>query len=143
MLTRLDPRSLVERPRETLVAMAAPSCIATGHPAADAYAAAEASLVTLAATERGLDPDEILDSAKAEVTAVEHRSSRSPGSWPRTAGSTRRRWTAGGRINLMWEEPARGNPPVCRRVEGPPGFRAGCKSALSLRRGKHGATHGA
>ena len=72
-LTRLDPRSLVERPRETLVAMAAPSCIATGHPAADAYAAAEASLVTLAATERGLNPDEILDSAKAEATAVEQQ----------------------------------------------------------------------
>jgi hypothetical protein len=71
MLTRLDPRSLVERPRETLMAMAAPSCIETGHPAVDAYGAAEAGLVTLAATQRGLDPDGILDEARREVTECE------------------------------------------------------------------------
>jgi hypothetical protein len=68
---RLDERALRDTPKEVLVAMAAPSCVKTGEPRVDAYAAIEASIARENALLRELDTDEIFDLAKAEVERTE------------------------------------------------------------------------
>ena len=65
--TRLGDDALRHEPKKVLVAMAAPSCVKTGHRIVDEYAAVEACIATERARTTGHDPDEILDWAKTEV----------------------------------------------------------------------------
>jgi hypothetical protein len=72
-VTRLADDSLERHPTGTLVAMVAPSCVVTSDPDIDAYGALEAQMGVHMAKVMGIDPIEILDSAKAEVTDLEGR----------------------------------------------------------------------
>jgi len=68
LATRLDERSLRTAPRAVLVSMVAPSCVVTGMPQVDEYAAIEATIGAERAKRLDLDPDEILDEAKLVVS---------------------------------------------------------------------------
>jgi hypothetical protein len=65
--TRLSPGTLRRHPVRVLTAMVAPSCVSTGYPHVDSYAAVEACIGVESAKARGFDPDMILDRAKRTV----------------------------------------------------------------------------
>ena len=69
--TRLSEDALRHQPKQVLIAMAAPSCVKTGHAIVDEYAAVEACIASERAKVTGHDPDEILDRAKAVVDGVQ------------------------------------------------------------------------
>lgn len=72
-VTRLDPKSLRDEPINVMVAMVAPSCVTTGHPQIDDYAAMESFIAVRLMRAQGIDADAVLDRALREVkkTAVQ------------------------------------------------------------------------
>ena len=66
--TRLDDRDITRSPKKVLTAMAAPSCVRTGHRVVDEYAAVESCIAVERARALDLDPDEILDWAQRTVS---------------------------------------------------------------------------
>jgi hypothetical protein len=67
LCTRLDERSLRDSPEKVLVAMAAPSCVLTGHRQVDDYAGMESFIAVRLMKAKGIDPDEVLDLALRTV----------------------------------------------------------------------------
>lgn len=73
MATRLSEDSLRRHPEGVLVAMVAPSCVHTGHPHIDEYAAVESCIAIRRAKTLGLDGDTIFDRAKVLVEECQDR----------------------------------------------------------------------